>query len=334
VETEVLSISAEHPQADVIARAADILRRGGLVAFPTETVYGLGANALKADVVARIFQAKDRPPTNPLIVHITRTEQVHGLVTSFPDTAARLAQRFWPGPLTLVLPKQPIVPDLVTATLPTVAVRMPAHPVARALIDAAGFPIAAPSANRSSLLSPTRAEHVLRGLSGRIDMLLDSGPTSGGLESTVLDLTTTPPRLLRPGLVSVAELEAIAGPIARPEAAASPSTPMPSPGMLARHYAPRAPLQVSEDTGFTTVVEWLRKGVRVGWLTLAEPAEIPTGVLLQIMSRDPAEYSAQLYAVLHALDDAGVGRIVVEMPPDTDAWLAVRDRLRRAATPA
>src|SRR5262245_52423466 len=190
----VLVVSPESPEAQAIARAAVVLRAGGLVAFPTETVYGLGANALDATAVRRIFTAKGRPANNPLIVHVAGAAHVGRVAAAWPALAARLAERFWPGPLTLILPRSAAVPDEVTAGGPTVAVRVPAHPVARALLEAAGVPVAAPSANRSTQLSPTTAAHVLRGLNGRIDLLLDGGPTAGGLESTVLDLTTEPPR--------------------------------------------------------------------------------------------------------------------------------------------
>src|SRR5437763_8542920 len=228
-----------------IASAADVLRSGGLVAFPTETVYGLGANALDADAVGRIFAAKGRPAANPIIVHVADAAGVGAVVADWPDAAARLAERFWPGPLTLVLPKRDAVPDVVTAGGPTVAVRVPAHPVAHALLRAAGVPVAAPSANRSSELSPTTAGHVLHGLGGRIDLILDAGPCPGGIESTVLDVTNDPPRLLRPGLVTPAQIEAVIGPIQRfGEPAGSV---LRSPGLLAKHYAPRAPLELAGD---------------------------------------------------------------------------------------
>src|SRR5438128_2586209 len=213
--TAVLTIDRQFPEPAAIARAAAILRQGRLVAFPTETVYGLGANALDAAAVARVFEVKGRPPTNPLIVHVAGADQIAQVAADWPDVAARLAERFWPGPLTLVLPKRRELPDIVTAGGPTVAVRVPAHPVAQALLKEAGVPVAAPSANRSTGLSPTTAAHVLRGLADRIDLILDGGPTSGGIESTVLDVTTSPPRLLRPGLVTPAAIEAIVGPIAR-----------------------------------------------------------------------------------------------------------------------
>jgi L-threonylcarbamoyladenylate synthase len=334
--TEVLPVNAERPEPEVIARAAEVLRRGGLVAFPTETVYGLGADARNRTAVARIFTAKGRPAVNPLIVHVARWEQALQLAAAWPDTADRLAQRFWPGPLTLVLPRRDVLPETVTAGGPTVAIRVPAHPVALALLRAAVLPVAAPSANRSTNVSPTRAEHVLRGLDGRFDLLLDGGPTAGGLESTVVDVTTTPPRLLRPGLVSPGDLEAVIGPIRRPDdpqAMANPASALPSPGMLRRHYAPRALLECMPGDGGQRVEELVQQGLRVGWLTFDAAAgqERPEVIALR-MPREPAAYAAQLYAALHALDDAGVERIVAALPPSGDDWLAVQDRLRRASS--
>jgi L-threonylcarbamoyladenylate synthase len=334
METVVLPVNAVEPEADVIARAAAVLRGGGLVAFPTETVYGLGASALDAAAVGRIFAAKGRPANNPLIVHVAEAAEARQVAATWPAAAARLAARFWPGPLTLVLPKRDHVPDAVTAGGPTVAVRVPAHQVARALIRAAGVPVAAPSANRSSRLSPTRAEHVLGGLAGRIDLVLDGGPTAGGLESTVLDVTGTPPRLLRPGLVTPGEIEAVVGGIVRPaDAPGAADRPLPSPGMLGQHYAPRAVLECVEAAGREGGQPLPPAGERVGWLTFARvPGAEAAGGRVIVMPNDPEVYAAQLYAVLHALDAAGVERVIVELPPDTEAWLAVRDRLRRAAT--
>src|SRR5262249_11514941 len=225
-------------------QAAEILRRGGLVAFPPESVYGLGAHALDREAVERIFAAKGRPATNPLIVHAADESAARALARAWPDAAMRLAQRFWPGPLTLVVPKAEAVPDIVTAGGTTVALRVPVHPVALALLREAGIPLAAPSANRSTQVSPTRAEHVLRGLDGRIDVLLDAGPTPGGIESTVLDVTTSPPRLLRPGLVTPREIEAIIGPIEFAQSMkAEAGQPQRSPGISGKHYAPRTPLE-------------------------------------------------------------------------------------------
>lgn len=332
--TQVFRIDSLTPQADVIARAADVLRRGGLVAFPTETVYGLGANALDAAAVLRIFVAKGRPADNPLIVHVAGAVDARPLVADWPEAADRLAARFWPGPLTLVLPRSAQIPDVVTAGGPTVAVRSPAHPVARALIAATGLPVAAPSANPSARVSATRAEHVLAGLGGRIDLILDGGPTPGGIESTVLDLTGTPPRVLRPGLVTPADIEHVIGLVLRPPAQTSAvSGPQRSPGMLGRHYAPRVPLDcVSEEQAGGCVAAWHAQGRRVGWLTFAPPDAGTADVLMLQMPADPAAYGARLYDALHALDAAGVDRIVVSLPPDTEEWLAIRDRLRRAAS--
>ncbi len=328
MRTEVLAVDARAPQPERIARAAAALRAGCLVAFPTETVYGLGALALDADAVRRIFAAKGRPAHNPLIVHIADISEVSQVAASWPDAAERLARRFWPGPLTLVVPRGAAVPDATTAGGPTVALRVPAHPVALALLRATGAPIAAPSANRSGELSPTRAEHVLRGLDGRIDLVLDAGPTTGGVESTVVDVSKSPPRLLRPGLIGPAELEAVIGPIVRPSAIQTDAA-LPSPGMLPRHYAPRTPLECSAD-GRGRVEEWLRSGARVGWLTPAPTLTSPLLIAIPTPT-DPAGYAAMLYEALHMLDGAGLDRIVVDLPPDGDEWLAVRDRLARAA---
>jgi L-threonylcarbamoyladenylate synthase len=325
----------------VLGRAAEILRQGGLVAFPTETVYGLGANALDTSAVARIFTAKGRPANNPLIVHVAEIADVLRVASGWPELASRLAERFWPGPLTLVLPRQAVVPDVVTAGGPTVAIRIPAHLVARKLLQLAGIPLAAPSANRSGELSPTTAEHVQRSLGDRVDMILDAGPTQVGLESTVLSLVESPPRLLRPGHITPAQIEAIIGLIQRPIAAPI-AGPLPSPGLLARHYAPRTPTEVGEGSSVDRVRELVASGQRIGGVARPEsskdvvsadatPFEDSGRATRRTMPIDPHEYGAQLYAVLHDLDQMGLDRIVVEMPPATDEWLAVRDRLRRAA---
>jgi L-threonylcarbamoyladenylate synthase len=340
MQTAVLPIDPNAPDPAVIARAAAVLRAGGLVAFPTETVYGLGANALDAAAVGRIFAAKGRPANNPLIVHVADETGARAVAGEWPEAAARLAARFWPGPLTLVVPKAAAVPGIVTAGGSTVAVRVPAHPVALALLRVAGVPVSAPSANRSGQLSPTRAEHVLRGLADRINMVLDGGPTTGGLESTVLDVTSTPPRLLRPGLIGPAELEAVVGPVTRSHAAAEPAGALPSPGMMSRHYAPRKPLECVEGDSLSRVEELAAAGERVGWLVFGRSyiwptnaIPFPTSVYYGQLPSDPITCAAQLYNLLHHLDnDVPVTRIVVELPPDTPEWLAVRDRLRRAST--
>src|SRR5262245_2786343 len=262
------------PTAENLVRAATVLRGGGLVAFPTETVYGLGGNALDPAAVARVFDAKGRPARNPLIVHVADAGRVPDVAADFPDAARRLAERFWPGPLTLVLPRRDDLPAAVTAGGPTVAVRVPAHPVALDLLRAAGVPVAAPSANRSGELSPTTAEHVRRSLGDRVDLILDAGPTGRGIESTVLDVTGPRPRLLRPGPIPPGVLEAILGPIERSRVRESGSGPaLPSPGQLSRHYAPRTPVELAADDGAGRVAELLGRGLRVGWLTFGRASE-------------------------------------------------------------
>jgi L-threonylcarbamoyladenylate synthase len=291
-------------------------------------VYGLGADATNPAAVARLFAAKGRPPTNPLIVHVPDIEAGQRLVREFSTIARTLAQRFWPGPLTIVLPKNERVLHLITAGGPTVALRAPAHPVALGLLRGCALPLAAPSANPSSFLSPTTAEHVLQGLGGKIDMVLDAGPTPGGLESTVLDITVTPPRLLRPGLVAAVQIEAVIGPIEH-GAASDQNAPARSPGLHERHYAPRATLECVADSR-QRVAEFARQGVRVGWVTMLGESST-TDVIVERLPADATGYAASLYAALHRLDQAGVQRIVVDLPPIGDAWSAVHDRLQRAA---
>ncbi|QEL13360.1 L-threonylcarbamoyladenylate synthase [Limnoglobus roseus] len=303
--TRIWSVDPLNPDPAVIADAAAVLRTGGLVAFPTETVYGLGANALDEAAVQGIFAAKGRPATNPVIVHVADPEQVSRVAADWPEVAAKLAAAFWPGPLTLVLPKRPDVPAVVTAGGPTVAVRCPNHAVARALIRAADVPVAAPSANRSTELSPTRADHVAKSLNGRIDAILDGGPCPGGIESTVVDVTAGV-RILRPGLISAPMLEAVVGPLTE---GASEAGIAKSPGQMAKHYSPRTPVV----------------------LTDGEPGDVSGRVYRWKLGSDPLQAAADLYATLHELDDGRFDRIVIELPPDTPEWAGVRDRLRRAA---
>jgi L-threonylcarbamoyladenylate synthase len=329
--TTVLTIDPDHPDHNAIEQAAAILWRGGLVAFPTETVYGLGANALNPDAVAGIFRAKGRPQSNPVIVHAADTEAARALVTEWPETAQRLADAFWPGPLTMVLPKAPSIPDSVTAGGPTVAIRVPANRIAHDLLVAAGVPIAAPSANRSESVSPTRAQHVLRGLEGRIDLILDGGPTAGGLESTVVALLPTV-RILRPGLITLTQIAEFCPEVSYGQATGSI---LASPGMMPRHYAPRAVLEVSPDHGEDLVVRHIDADLKVGWITTGAMPEIESdpAVITVTLPADAAGYAAEIYAAIHSLDDAGVDRIVVSRVPEGDDWAAVRDRLARAAAP-
>ena len=324
METVVLKVDPARPEPGPVGRAAGVIRAGGLVAFPTETVYGLGANALSAEAVARIFEAKGRPASNPVIVHVSGAAEVPNVAADWPATAARLAERFWPGPLTLVVPKGDTVPPIVTANGPTVAVRCPNHPVALALIRAAGVPIAAPSANRSTELSPTRAGHVLKGLDGRIHLVLDGGPCPGGIESTVVDVTGDVPRILRPGLITAPMLESVCG---RVEIGATSEGASRSPGQMAKHYSPRTPVVLASCTKEAFRLAG-SSGVILGF---AHPERPPVSWRYRPMSEVPEQCAADLYRMLHQVDAEGWDRVVVEMPPDTPEWAAVRDRLTRAA---
>jgi L-threonylcarbamoyladenylate synthase len=291
-----------------LTKAAELIRRGELVAFPTETVYGLGANALDRAAIEKIYATKGRPPTSPLIVHVSSVEMAKSLVREWPEHAEQLARIFWPGPLTLVLPKQSHVPDELTAGLDTVGIRMPAHPMAQALIAEAGVPIAAPSANRFTELSPTSAEHVRESLGDRVAMVLDGGRTTVGIESTVLSLAGPHAVLLRPGMVTQQEIEAVIGPVQ--VLGGAPEGPHSSPGLHRRHYSPKTPL------------------------VLIEHGKLPSsgkGVCLQMPS-DPREYAAVLYERLHEADRQGFDWIALEVPPSGPEWAAIHDRLERAAS--
>jgi L-threonylcarbamoyladenylate synthase len=318
--------------AAAIAEGAARLRAGGLVAFPTETVYGLGANALDAAAVRAIYAAKGRPSFNPLIVHLADVGWLPRVVREVPPVATLLAAAFWPGPLTLVLPRASTVPDEVTAGLDTVGVRVPAHAVARDLIAAADLPIAAPSANAYTRVSPTTAAHVVQQLGDRVDLVLDGGPAAVGIESTVLDLTTSPPTLLRPGGVSHAELERVLGPVARLAKAPQGEAPRRSPGLVDRHYAPRARLQrfpATERAGvFAELRQRTERGERTGLLAFDTDGAV--AVCVQRLPRDPVGCARALYAALHALDAAGCTFAAVEALPAGAAWEAVADRLARA----
>jgi L-threonylcarbamoyladenylate synthase len=316
------------PSAEIITRAAELLRAGRLVAFPTETVYGLGANALNPAAVERIYAAKGRPNYNPLIVHVLDEAAAQKLVLDWTEQAKRLAQAFWPGPLTLVLPKREMIPDAVTAGLASVAVRVPAHPVARALLAAARIPIAAPSANRSMSLSPTTGAHVEKSLGAAVDMILDAGPTPVGIESTVIDLSGTTPTILRPGTITTRQIEAVIGAVASP-ARMEPSAARPSPGMLDRHYAPRARLLLANTPDLPAVFAREREtGARVAAVVIHPPMN-DAGVVH--MPNEPLAYASALYGVLHSLDDSGYDVIVAERVPETPEWRGVRDRLERGA---
>lgn len=317
-----------------MAEAAAVLRGGGLVAFPTETVYGLGAHALDPAAVERIYLAKGRPAYNPLIVHVASVEAARALSRAWPEAADRLAERFWPGPLTLVVPRAASIPDAVSAGLATVGVRVPAHPVAHALLVAAGIPVAAPSANRSTHVSPTTAAHVRRSLGERVDLILDGGPTSVGIESTVLSLASAVPTVLRPGTISIDELREVLGEVAVGGDGPGGDAARPSPGMMDRHYAPAAPVRLfdpaARDAVLADASRAADEGRAIGLIAFA-PARAG-GARVMEMPVDARAYAARLYSALHALDDAGCEAIWIERVPETPAWAGVRDRLRRAAT--
>jgi L-threonylcarbamoyladenylate synthase len=309
--------------SEEVRRAAEILRRGGLVAFPTETVYGLGANASSEAALRKLYAVKRRPPEHPVIVHFASAEQAFAWAREVPEAARRLAARFWPGPLTLILKRATQAGDLVTGGQDTVGLRVPAHPVAQQLLREFGEPIAAPSANRFGRVSPTRAEHVREDLGSDVDLVLEGGPSEVGIESTIVDLSRGGAVLLRPGAISRAELEAALGaPVAAPDARAPRA-----PGTLERHYAPRTELRLVPAHALDA--EIARAAGEVAVLAFSRPDERAARWLR--MPRDPAEYARRLYAALRELDEARCARILVEEPPDQPGWTAVRDRLRRAA---
>jgi L-threonylcarbamoyladenylate synthase len=322
-----------------IEQAVRILRTGGLVAFPTETVYGLGADARSSHAVQRIFRAKGRPPTNPLIVHVAGVAMAKLYAMEWPDTARRLAQKYWPGPLTLVLPRyRTIVPE-VSAGLDTVGLRMPNHPLALQLIQRFDGPIAAPSANRSNHLSPTTAQHVREELGDAVDLVLDGGPCKVGIESTVLDLTGKRPRILRPGGVTRAQIEKVVGPVDdAKDVVTEVTTPASSPGQHETHYSPRAPAyrftrdQLDIVLRDAADVDRDAPGILFFGETPVEAREIAFNGLGESPT-SPRMYARQLYRMLRELDQLNPNRIFVEMPPDDPDWVAVRDRLTRATRP-
>jgi L-threonylcarbamoyladenylate synthase len=341
LRTAYWQVDPVEPRSEIIDRAGMILRRGGLVAFPTETVYGLGASALDGRAVRRIFEVKGRPPDNPLIVHVAGREMLRPLVRSWPATAEKLMAAFWPGPLTLVLPAAPGVPREVTAGLDTVGIRMPAHPVALALIASAGIPVAAPSANLSGRPSPTTAGHVLQDLDGRIDAILDAGPAGVGVESTVLDLVADVPVILRPGGITPEELEKVIGKVKVDPGADGGDVSRPrSPGMKYRHYAPRVPLVLVEGEPERVAARlkeladnYRALGRRVGILATAETAGKLNGgqVVVAGSRQNPAAIASRLFAALRQLEGRGVDVILAEGIEPRGLGLAVMNRLRRAA---
>lgn len=308
-----------------VEEAARLLMAGEIVAVPTETVYGLAGNALDAEAVGRIFKAKGRPAHNPLIVHVASVEMARRCVSAWPERAEGLARKFWPGPLTFVLPKAANIPDEVTSGGDTVAVRWPSHPFMQAVIRRCGFPLAAPSANRSNEVSPTNVAHVVASLAGRISLAIDGGQCQVGIESTVFDVMRN--RVLRPGMISARDLEGVTD--------ADASGPLRSPGLLEKHYSPRARIVITawKNSGEAKEIA-LQNGGRLEATRVIAHEIIPTNVAfagVAVIPHDPEAYARALYAELHRCDESRAELILVEMPPTGPEWEGIRDRLRRAA---
>jgi len=336
------------PTEENLRRAGELLACGGIVVLPTETVYGLGADAFNARAVARVFAAKARPNFDPLIVHVASMAGVGRIAAEVPPKARALMERLWPGPLTLILPKREEVPDLVTSGLATVAIRCPSHPVARAIIEYSGTAIAAPSANPFGYLSPTRAEHVARMLGDRVDLIVDGGPCEIGVESTVLDATVDPPRILRPGGMAREAIEAVIGPVALPEPGEHrPSAPgaaaQASPGQLDSHYAPRTPLYLAPEGGLAAACATALRGGGSRIAAIAfdgdsreRLAELGAGRFAELRVLSPSgdllEAAASLFSILHELDGRSLDAIWAERVPERGLGPAINDRLRRAST--
>jgi L-threonylcarbamoyladenylate synthase len=331
-QTFVMKVSPKAPQKRLILTAAEALRRGGLVAFPTETVYGLGADAFDTDAVKQIFVAKGRPLDNPIIIHIASVADLKALTSDVPEVAGRLVQRFWPGPLTLILRKSPDVPSDVTGGLDTVAVRMPQNKIALALIKALGHPIAAPSANLSGRPSGTAAAHVLQDFAGKIDMILDGGPVAVGVESTVLDLSRRPPAILRPGAITQEDLEPFLGRVVMGRGADDKKR---SPGTRYRHYSPRARVTLVEPGDETAIARLLDQHAKakrkVAVVARHFTASGKARPVVRIMPQELDDYARQIFAVLRELDELAVDEIIVEKTEEEGIGVAIMDRLKRAA---
>lgn len=305
-----------------LKRAAELLRQGEVVALPTETVYGLAANALDPEAVARIYEIKGRPAFNPIIVHVCGIEMARACVREWPALAQKLADSFWPGPLTLVLPRSDEIPDIVTAGGATVGVRWPRHALINEVIRLCGFPLAAPSANRSTELSPTTAAHVHKSFGNSIPMIVDGGPSNVGIESTVLDLTAQPPQILRPGMIHAESLIAVTGELS----AENSKGPLKSPGLLLKHYSPQARLEIRQWADAAEIEP------QPDDVYIISHTQIPRHGNVSVIPHDPEAYARALYAELHRCDEAGARLIIVEAVPATPEWLPIRDRLNRAAS--
>jgi len=340
MKTEILKVDKKKPELKKISYAAGIIKEGGLVAFPTETVYGLGADALNATAVRKIFKAKKRPADDPIIVHVYSINQVQELSEKIPTNAKKLMEKFWPGPLTLILKKSKIVPKEVTSGLDTVAIRMPSHPIARALIKSAGKPIAAPSANLFGKPSPTKAEHVKDDLNGRIDVILDGGYTNIGVESTVLDLTSKIPTLLRPGGINLEDLKKVLGKVLVHPAAKAEKKKievMKSPGMMYRHYAPNADVILVEfgknrNANIKGIIaEYRAKDIKVGVISTTKNKGNYGANIVKFLGNKPEKIAKKLFGTFRELDKMGAEIIVVEGIETSGLGLAVMNRLRKAS---
>ena len=333
--TEILSTHTPELFQKSVRRAAEFLRAGEIVALPTETVYGLAANALDERAVAKIFQVKGRPSHNPIIVHVAGNEMAADCARKFPDIAMQFSRAFWPGPLTLVLPRDKKIPDTVTAGGDTVGIRWPSHPFIQAVIRECGFPLAAPSANLSNQISPTNAGHVRAQLDGKIPLIVDGGQSQVGIESTVLDLSVAPPRILRPGMIHAEALAAVCGEIQDTGLKILKDEKLRSPGMLAKHYSPKAKLVVMDWKNDEDLKAGMANhNLKISNCHVIAHTKIPTGFgagNVSVIPHDAEAFARALYAELHRCDEAGAELIVVEAPPETPEWTGIADRLRRAA---
>jgi len=337
VTAEILSTHTPALFNAAVKRASESLCAGEVVALPTETVYGLAANALDEKAVAKIFQIKGRPSHNPIIVHVVGIEMAKRCVTVWPASADKLARSFWPGPLTLVLPGSDAISEIVTAGGPTVGVRWPGHPFIQAVIRECKFPLAAPSANLSDHVSPTNAGHVRKQLGERISLIVDGGQSQVGIESTVLDLTVSPPKILRPGMIHAESLTAIIGETGnrKPEAGDKTEGTLRSPGLLKKHYAPKAMLRIlhwRDDADLRSQLSTIHYPLSA--CQVIAHTKIPSGenfAGVSVIPHDAEAFARAIYAELHRCDEAGAGLIVVEAPPDSPEWSGIADRLRRAS---
>ena len=332
---EILSTHTPELFLKAVRRAVALLRSGEVVALPTETVYGLAANALDQQAVSRIFEIKGRPANNPIIVHVAGKEMAKHCVKNWPELACGLSKAFWPGPLTLVMSRSEIIPDIVTAGGATVGIRWPSHPFIQAVIRGCDFPLAAPSANLSGQVSPTNADHVHQQLGGEIPLIVDGGQSQVGIESTVLDLTVLPPRILRPGMIHAESLAAVCGEVTSDKWHVANEDILRSPGLLKKHYSPKAKLLVlnwRDDADLKSKL--VTRHLSPVTCHIIAHAKIPSGkhfAGVSVIPHDAEAFARAIYAELHRCDEAGAEVIVVEAPPDLPEWAGIADRLRRAA---